>query len=80
MHTVINSIEKNRNKNKNIFHSYIVYLNMWMLSFKDVLGYQGFLYFQTTYDFLFSFFFFNPSDRPSQETHSTLNEEKNGMA
>ena len=75
MHIVINSKEKNRNKNRNIFYSYIVYLNMWMLSFKVVLGYQGLLYSQTNCDFLFRFF---QTDRPTQyqETHSTLNEKK----
>ena len=75
MHIVINSIEKNRNKNRNIFYSYIVYLNMRMLSFKVVLGYQGLLYSQTNCDFLFRFF---QTDRPTQyqETHSTLNQKK----
>ena len=77
MHIVINSIKKNRNKNRNIFYSYIVYLNMWMLSFKVVLWYQGLLYSQTNCDFLFRFF---QTDRPTQyqETHSTLNEKKDG--
>ena len=72
MHIVINSIKKNRN----IFYSYIMYLSMWMLSFKVVLGYQGLLHSQTTCDFFFRFFF--QSDRPTQyqETHSTLNERK----
>ena len=71
MHRVINSIKKNRN----IFYSYIMYVNMWMLSFKVVLGYQGLLYSQTNCDFLFRFF---QTDRPTQyqETHSTLNEKK----
>ena len=63
MHTVINSIEKNRNKNRNMFYSYIVYLNMWVLSFKVVLGYQGLLHSQTTCDFLYRFFFsIRPTD------------------
>ena len=80
-HIVINSIGENRNKNRNIFYSYIVYLNMWMLSFKVVLGYQGLLYSQTTCYFVLFVFFFQ-SDRPTQypETHSTLNEKKNRMA
>ena len=49
-----------------------------MLTFNIPLGYQ------VLRDFLFIFFlcFFFQSDRPTQyqETHSTLNEKKRGMA
>ena len=48
-----------------------------MLTFNVPLGYQGLLF----RDFLcFCFRFFFQSDRPTQyqETHSTVNEEKNG--
>ena len=47
-----------------------------MVTFNVVLGNLGLLF----QDF-FTFFFFNPTDRPTQyqETHSTLKEKKKGM-
>ena len=76
MHIVINSIEKNRNKSRNIFYSYIVYLNMWILSFKVVLGYQGLLYSQTTCYFIL-FFSIRPTD-PISENAFVAKREKKG--
>ena len=50
-----------------------------MLTFNVVLGYQGPLFQDLLWFFFFKFFFFQ-SDRPTQyqETHSTVNEEKQG--
>ena len=52
--------------------------NMWMLTFNYILGYQGFLF----RDFLWLFFCFFHPNQPTQyqETHSTLNLRKKGMA
>ena len=78
-----NSIEKNRNKDRNIFLQYIVGSvnpNMWMLTFNVILGYQSFIFWDFLWFFLKVFF---QSDRPTQyqETHSTLHEKKKrGMA
>ena len=48
-----NSIEKNKNKNRNIF-VHFVNPNMWMLTFNFILGYQGSSYSETSCN---SFFF-----------------------
>ena len=50
-----NSIEKNKNKNRNIF-VHFVNPNMWMLTFNFILGYQGSSYSETSCN---SFFFFD---------------------
>ena len=44
-----------------------------------MLGYQA-SDSENAYDFRLGFFFFNPTDRPTQyqETHSTVNEKKGG--
>ena len=75
---VTNSIEKNRKKNRNIFYSYIVYLSMWILSFKVVLGYQGLLYSQTTCYFISFYFIFSirPTDPISENAFDAKREKK----
>ena len=76
-----NSIEKNRNKNVNIFHSilYILLIQIceWRLTFNVVLGYQGLLF----QDFLWFFFVFflsiRPTDRPNIRKHILQQTKKN---
>ena len=56
---------------------------MLMLTFNVILGYHARAsYSDTSYDFFFLVFFFSKSDRSTQyqERHSTLNDEKKGMA
>ena len=76
-----NSIEKDRNKNRNVFYSILCFFVnpiMWILTFNVILGYQGLLFRDSLWFFFFTIFFSNPTDRPTQhqETHSTLNEKK----
>ena len=73
-----NNIEKNRNKNENIFYSMLCILfiqicQCWLLT--SSWGTRAW-YSETSCDFFFRFFFFNPTQ--CQETHSTVNEKKNG--
>ena len=60
-----NNIEKNRDKNRNIFTLYFVNPNMWMLTFNVVLGYQG-LQFQDFLWFVFLVFFLIQPTNPIQ--------------
>ena len=74
-----NSIEENRNKNRNIFLQYIVHFvnpNMWMLTFNVVLRYQGLLFWDFFWFFLFSFFFQSNQPTQYQGMHSMLNKKK----
>ena len=81
-----NSIEKNRDKNVNIFHSILYILLIQMcecrLTFNVVLGCTPGPTIPRLLVIFFCFFFVNPTDRPTQyqETHFTANEEKQGMA
>ena len=58
-----NSIEKNRNKNMNIFLSilYILLIQIWMLTFNVVLGYQGLLFRDVLWFFVRFFFSIRPT-------------------
>ena len=69
IHIVINSIKKNRN----IFYSYIMYLNMWMLSFEESRpGVPGPPTFPDYLRFFFSFFFSIRPTNPISGNQETI--------
>ena len=65
-----NSIEKDRNKNRNVFYSILCFFVnpiMWILTFNVILGYQGLLFRDSLWFFFFYDFFFQ-SHRPTDPT------------
>ena len=62
-----NSVEKNRNKNRNIFYSILCILLIQICKcFNVILGYQGLILRDfCMVNFFFRIFFFNPTDRPN---------------